>query len=246
MRHYQNFKVKIYADGADIKEISNLTHNPMVTGFTTNPSLMRKANVTDYEQFAHQVIKLVSDKSISFEVFADELSEIEYQAKIIASWGKNVYVKIPITTTQGESTAPVIINLAKKGIAVNVTAITTIEQVETLAPCLDYNTRAIVSIFAGRIADTGVDPMPTMIEAVKILKNKPQAAILWASSRELFNMVQAEQAGCHIITMTPDMIKKLSLFNKDLIQYSLETVSMFYEDAKTAGYTIDVPELEIA
>lgn len=232
-------KTKIFADGADLKGILALVNDPIVKGFTTNPSLMRKDGVTDYEKFACTLLEAVPDKPISFEVFADDMKEMEAQAHKIASWGSNVYVKIPVTNTKGEFTGPLISRLSHSGIALNVTAILTLDQVLQVTNALCVDTPAVVSVFAGRIADTGVDPIPLMTDSVEIMKSKPKAELLWASSRELLNIFQADAIGCHIITVTHDMLKKLSLIGKDLKAYSLETVLMFYKDAAAAGFTIN-------
>lgn len=231
-------KVKMFGDGADLDSILELYKLPHVTGFTTNPTLMKKAGISDYEGFARKLIATVPDRPLSFEVFADEFDEMETQALAIASWGKNVYVKIPVMNTKGKSAATLIKSLSSKGVMLNVTAIMTLEQVREVTEALDVNTPSIVSVFAGRIADTGIDPVPMMAECLKIMASKPKAELLWASPRELLNIMQANDIGCHIITATPDILKKLSLLNKDLTAYSLETVEMFYKDATAAGYTI--------
>ena len=213
--------------------------NPMIKGFTTNPTLMRKAGVADYKSFALQVLGVVRDLPISFEVFDDDFTEMEKQALEIASWGKNVNVKIPVTNTRGEFCGPLAERLSRGGVQLNVTAVMTVEQVKRVADRLALETPAIVSVFAGRIADTGRDPVPIMAESVKVLKSRPKAELIWASPRELLNIFQADAIGCHIITATNDILKKLSLVGKDLDRYSLETVEMFYKDAKAAGYRID-------
>lgn len=230
--------VKIFADGADFDGILAMYENPLIKGFTTNPSLMRKAGITDYEGFARRLLTAVPDRPISFEVFADEPLAMMRQAEIIASWGKNANVKIPVTNTQREFTGRVIESLSADGIMINVTAVMTLTQVRRIAACLSRDTPAIVSVFAGRIADTGIDPVPLMREAVMILADRPRAQLLWASPRELLNIFQADQVGCHIITVTNDVLAKLGLVGKDLDQYSLETVRMFYLDAEAAGYSI--------
>ena len=237
--------VKVFADGADLKQIIDLYANPVIKGFTTNPSLMRKAGVLNYEGFAREVLDKIKDRPVSFEVFADELSTILVQARVIASWGPNVNVKLPVTNTKGEFLGPVIRQLSAEGVVVNVTAIMTLEQVSAVTECLDPATPAIVSVFAGRIADTGVDPVPLMREAVKIMKARPKAELIWASPRELLNVIQAAEVGCHIITVTPDILGKLSLVGKDLDEYSLETVAMFYKDAIAAGYSINLAPLSM-
>jgi len=238
MRTIADLRVKIFADGADLPGIAKLYANPLIKGFTTNPTLMRKSGVTDYAAFAHEVLRAVPDRPVSFEVFADEFGEMERQAHEIASWGANVNVKIPVTTTTGEFCGPVIKRLADAGVVVNVTAIMTLEQVARVSDCLSGRTAAIVSVFAGRIADTGRDPVPLMAEAVGILKAKPKAELIWASPRELLNIFQADEIGCHIITVTHDVLGKLGLVGKDLDGYSLETVQMFHRDAQAAGFTI--------
>lgn len=231
-------KVKLFADGADVSGIKEMAANPLIKGFTTNPTLMRKAGVTDYKSFALQVLKVVGGRPISFEVFADEFGEMEKQALEIASWGKNINVKIPVTNTKGEFCGDLIERLSRAGVQLNVTAVMTLDQVERITDRLAPATSAIVSVFAGRIADTGRDPVPLMAEAVKILKSKPKAELIWASPRELLNIFQANAIGCHIITATNDILKKLSLVGKELDAYSLETVEMFYKDASAAGYSI--------
>lgn len=231
-------KVKLFADGADLSGIKEMYANPLIKGFTTNPTLMRKAGIEDYKTFAMQVLKVVPDRPVSLEVFADEFDEMEQQALEIASWGSNVNVKIPVTNTRCEFSGPLVGRLSRAGVAVNVTAIMTLEQVRKITDHLAPDTPAIISVFAGRIADTGRDPLPLMAEAVKIMRAKPKAELIWASPRELLNIIQADSVGCHIITATNDILKKLSLAGKDLERYSLETVEMFYRDAKAAGYKI--------
>lgn len=242
MNKLANFKIKLFADGADKKGMLEMYQNPWVKGFTTNPTLMRKAGITDYKAFAFDILKTITDRSISFEVFADEFDEMEEQAHQIASWGENVMVKIPVTNTRGESSAALIKRLSADGIPLNVTAILSLDQVKEVADSLAAKTPSIVSVFAGRIADTGVDPIPFMQESLTILKHLPQAELLWASPRELLNVVQADQIGCHIITATNDILNKLSLIGKDLTEYSLDTVKMFYRDAQAAGYEINTLE----
>lgn len=232
------FRIKLYADGADLNGMIEEYKKGIAKGFTTNPTLMRKAGVKSYEEFARAAIKAIPDLPISFEVFSDDLAGMEREARKIASWGNNVYIKIPVTNTKGESTAPLIKKLSSDGLKLNVTAILTLEQVKTVAQALSPETPSIVSVFAGRIADTGVDPVPLMRESVKVLKSNPKAELLWASTRELLNLMQAESCGCHIITITNDIFKKVSLVGKNLNQLSLETVQMFYADAKSAGYNI--------
>lgn len=238
MPDLKSLKVKLFADGADLAGIQEMAANPMIKGFTTNPTLMRKAGIADYKSFALQVLGVVKDRPISFEVFDDDFAEMEKQALEIASWGKNINVKIPVTNTKGEFCGPLVERLSRAGVQLNVTAVMTVDQVRHITDRLAADTPAIVSVFAGRIADTGRDPMPIMVESVKALKSKPKAELIWASPRELLNIFQADQIGCHIITATNDILKKLSLVGKDLDRYSLETVEMFYKDAKAAGYSI--------
>lgn len=235
-----DLKVKLFADGADAAVIAELARDPKIQGFTTNPTLMRKANVTDYRAFALEVLEIVPDRPVSFEVFSDDFDEMEQQGHEIASWGHNVYVKIPVTNTRGEFAGSLVKRLAATGVQVNVTAIMTAHQVQRVAACLSPGTASYVSVFAGRIADTGRDPLPVMKQSVQILAGLPKAELIWASPRELYNVMQADEVGCHIITATNDILKKLSLVGKDLDAYSLETVEMFYRDASAAGYQIDV------
>lgn len=231
-------RIRLFADGADLKNIRELAANPKIQGFTTNPTLMRAAGVSDYRAFAFDVLKVVTGRPISFEVFADDFPTMEAQAREIAKWGENVYVKIPVTNTKGESSCPLIARLAKAGVKLNVTAIMTLDHVGEVGQSLDPAVPAVVSVFAGRVADTGRDPVPHMAKALELLRDTPKAELLWASPRELLNIFQADAIGCHIITATPDLLKKLSLVGKDLDLYSRETVSMFYNDAKAAGFTI--------
>ena len=234
----KDLQIKVFADGADMRGILDMYANPDIQGFTTNPTLMRQAGVEDYEAFARELLGQITDKPVSLEVFADEFDEMERQALKIASWGPNVNVKIPITNTKGEKAAPLIKKLSAQGVVVNVTAMMTLDQVRDVAEALDPATGAIVSVFAGRIADTGIDPVPHMTEALNILKSRPKAELLWASPRELLNIFQADQMGCHIITVTNSLLAKLALVGKDLDEYSRETVEMFYRDASSAGYTL--------
>lgn len=231
-------QVKIFADGADLRGMIEMTKNPYVSGFTTNPTLMNKAGVRDYEAFAREILAHVTDKPISFEVFADDEAEIERQANKIAAWGRNVFVKIPVTNTAGRPLTALVARLAKAGVQQNVTALMTLEQVEAVSEALGDGVAANVSVFAGRIADTGRDPMPIMRRAVEILSRFPKQELIWASPRELLNIFQAEATGCHIITVANDVLKKLDLVGKDLEEYSLETVQMFHRDATTAGYRL--------
>jgi transaldolase len=235
-----NLKVKIFADGADRDRVDAMCAEPWIRGFTTNPTLMRAAGVDDYESFAHDLLSLVPDKPISFEVIADELGEIERQARLIATWGDNVYVKVPITTTRGEPTAEVVRRLSASGVKVNVTAIMTLEQVEDAAAWLAGGPGGYVSVFAGRIADSGRDPIPIMSAALEQLEPHPHEELIWASPREVLNVVQADAIGCHVITVTDEILKRLPNLGRELDEYSLDTVRMFHRDAETAGYTLDV------
>lgn len=231
-------KIKLYCDGANFDDIVSMAKNPLISGFTTNPTLVRKAGVTDYEAFGRKVLAAVPNRPISLEVFADNLNQMESQGRAIAEWGKNVNVKIPVTNTKREFAGPIIQRLSRDGIILNVTAIMTLDQVKRVAQVLDPNTPAIVSVFAGRIADTGIDPVPLMAKAVELLKDRPKAELLWASPRELLNIFQADSIGCQIITATADILGKLKLVGKNLDDYSLDTVKMFYNDAQAAGYSI--------
>jgi transaldolase len=227
-------RVKIFADGADLKGILELYRNPLIKGFTTNPTLMRKAGVTDYEAFARELLAAVPDRPISFEVFADDFEEMATQAARIAAWGDNVYVKIPITNTSRETAVPLVKRLASQGIKVNVTALTTLGQVREVLPALENGPAAYVSVFAGRIADTGRDPIPLMAAAIELLRPLPNVELIWASPREILNLVQADGIGCHVITVTHDLLAKLPLLGKALEDVSLDTVKMFAEDARKA------------
>lgn len=238
MKGLKQFKIKLYADGADLNDMVGAYNEGIVSGFTTNPTLMKKAGVKNYEEFARAALKAIPDLPISFEVFSDDLDGMEREARKIAGWGKNAYIKIPVTNTKGESTAPIVKKLSMDGLKLNVTAILTIEQVKQVSQALSPATPSVVSVFAGRIADTGRDPMPIMKEAVSILKSNKKAELLWASTRELLNLVQAESCGCHIITITNDILKKVPMLGKDLNELSLDTVKMFYNDAQGAGYKI--------
>lgn len=234
----REFSVKIFADGADINGMLEMYHTGFVKGFTTNPTLMKKAGVTNYEEFAHAAIKAIPDFPLSFEVFSDDFKTMENEARKIGSWGNNVYIKIPITNTRGESSAPLIKKLSAEGFRLNITAILTLQQVEVVLKSISSGSGAIVSVFAGRIADTGVNPVPLMREAAKMCKSIVRTESLWASTRELLNIFQAEECGVDIITVTNDILKKLPNIGKDLNQLSLETVRMFYNDAKSLGYKI--------
>ena len=230
--------LKIFADGADKAGIFEMYRNPRIDGFTTNPTLMRKAGVKDYTTFAKEILQVIEDKPISFEVFADEFNEMERQALEIASWGKNVYVKIPVMNTKRETSFDLVQRLSKEGVQLNITAMMTLEQVQKVAKAVKGGPSCFVSFFAGRVADTGVDPIPMMQEALRLLINTPNAELLWASPREVFNVYQAESIGCHIITATNDILKKLNLKDKDLAEFSQETVKMFYDDAQASGFKI--------
>lgn len=239
MPGHRSLKIKIFLDGAEVDSMrAALTAMPFVRGFTTNPTLMRKAGVSDYAAFAQEAIAAVGGLPISFEVFSDEFDEMERQARTIRGWGGNTFIKVPITNTRGDSSIPLIERLSAEGIPVNVTALLTLEQVRAVARVLAPATPAIVSVFAGRIADTGIDPVPVMTEAVALLADRPKAELLWASPREVLNVVQADSCGCGIITATKDILAKLPLLGRDLTAYSLETVRMFYDDAKAAGYEL--------
>jgi transaldolase len=233
-----DLRVKLFADGAEKAAMLELYDKPYIKGFTTNPTLMRKAGVTDYQAFALDVLSAIKDRPISFEVFADEFDEMEEQAHRIAAWGENVYVKIPVTNTRRQPAYDLIRRLSRSGVKVNVTALLTLNQVHEVASALAGGAPANISVFAGRIADTGVDPVPLMAAAGAMLKASPQIELIWASPRELLNVFQAEATGCHIITATPDILKKLSLVDKDLADYSLETVQMFFDDGRKAGFTL--------
>jgi len=233
-----DLKIKIFADGANIDDMLKAYKEGWVSGFTTNPTLMRQAGVMDYEAFARKVLSIIKDLPVSFEVFADDFKTMEIEAKKIAAWGKNVYVKIPITNTKGESSISLIKKLNDEGLSLNITAIMPLEQVEEVINAINPGIKNIISVFAGRIADTGRDPLPIMKKAVEICRKNPNAEVLWASPRELLNIFHAEEAGCHIITVLPDILKKLTIVGKDLKEYSLDTVRMFYNDALNAGYKI--------
>ena len=234
-----NLRIAIYADGADVRDMVSARDAGLVQGFTTNPTLMRKSGVTDYSAFAREALDATNGMPISFEVFADDFDEMERQARLIATWGDSVFVKIPITNTKGESAIPLIGRLSAAGVKLNITAILTLEQVREVVNALDPNTPAIVSVFAGRIADTGVDPVPLMRVAAAICAAKPKAELLWASPRELLNIFQADEVGCHIITVTSDILKKYAtMVGKPLDELSLDTVKMFYNDATAAGFKL--------
>ena len=238
MKKIEDLKVKIFSDGADKKDMLEMNSKTFIKGLTTNPTLMKKAGIKDYEIFAKDILSTIKEKPISFEVFSDDFDDMEKQAMEIASWATNVYVKIPITNTKKESSKELVQRLAKKKVKLNITAIMTLDQVKTVLSVLDNKVPSVISVFAGRIADTGKDPIPLMKECLKEMKINPKSELLWASPRELLNIIQADQIGCHIITVTKDVIKKLKLVNYDLEDYSLDTVKMFYKDAVDAGFKI--------
>ena len=234
----ERLRVKIFADGADRNAIAELATNPVVSGFTTNPTLMRAAGVENYEAFARDIVELVPELPISLEVFSDDFGEMEQQARTISQWGENVFVKIPVTNTRGDSAAEVVRHLVAEGVRLNVTALTTVRQVEEIAAALKGSTAAFVSVFAGRIADTGRDPSPIMAEAVEVLNAHPQLQLIWASPREILNILHADAVGCHVITVTQQLLAKLSWLGRDLEGVSLDTVRMFHDDARAANYSL--------
>lgn len=238
MESLSALRTKIFADGASLETMRALSQHSWVKGFTTNPTLMRKEKITDYERFAHDVIVEIPDKPVCFGVFSDDFDEMYSQALTIAGWGNNIYVKIPCTNTRGQSSAELVSALAKEGVQQNVTAVLTLEQVEVMTEALAIGPSAYLSVFAGRIADTGVDPMPIMKSAVYMMSAYRQLELIWASPRELLNIMQADEIGCHIITVTQDILKKMHLVGKGLAEYALETVRMFHSDAVAAGYCI--------
>jgi transaldolase len=238
MKPLSDLKVKIFADGADKAQILKFHANPLIRGFTTNPTLMRAAGVNNYETFAREILDVVHDRPISFEVFADDFREMERQARKIAAWAENVYVKIPITNTKRQSSMELANQLAHSGVKVNVTAVLTLDQVRAAADALRGGASAVISIFAGRIADTGRDPVPTIAAAVDLVSAQPNIELIWASPRELLNIFQANDAGCHIITVPENILAKLEAIGKDLHQFSLETVKMFHNDAARSGYKL--------
>lgn len=233
-----DLRVKVFADGADLAAIRELAEDPIIRGFTTNPTLMRKAGVTDYESFAREALEIVGGRPISFEVFTDDFVEMAREARLLAGLGESVYVKIPVTDTAGNSSAELVSELSSEGIKLNVTGLFTLDQVATISNALDDATPACISLFAGRIADAGVDPVPIVADAVELISSKPAQELIWASPREVLNVVQADQVGCHIITVTHDLLKKLPLLGTDLTRFSLETVRMFNGDALSAGYKL--------
>jgi len=238
IRSAADLKIRLFADGADLQGMLKMYSMPWIQGFTTNPTLIRKAGISDYAAFGQQVVQSIPDRPISFEVFSDDFAEMERQAMEMAHWGSNVYVKIPITNTRGESSVELCRRLAARGLKLNVTALMTLQQVHEIAAALAGGPPAYVSVFAGRAADTGVDPVPLMRTALGILAPYPNIQLIWASPRELLNIVQADTIGCHIITVTYDLLAKLDLLGKDLAEYSLDTVKMFYRDAQASGFQI--------
>jgi len=238
MTSLSQLAVKIFADGADKAGILEMYAKPYIRGLTTNPTLMRKAGIADYRAFARDVLAAIVDKPVCFEVFADDFAEMERQALEIAGWADNVYVKIPITNTRRESSAALVKRLADRRVKLNVTAIMTLAQVRETAAALNPATPSYVSVFAGRIADTGLDPQPLMLEAVKMLEVNANAQLVWASTREVLNIFQADAIGCHVITVTRDILSKLALVGYDLTEYSLDTVKMFHDDAQSAGFSL--------
>jgi transaldolase len=238
MTRVEDLKVKIFADGAEKAGMLEMYAKPYIKGFTTNPTLMHKAGLTDYRAFARDIVAAIPDRPISFEVFSDDFDEMERQAREIATWGENVYVKIPVTNTRREPAYDLVRRLSNDGIKLNITAIMTIDQVRNVVDSVKDGAPSCISVFAGRIADTGRDPVPIMSECVSILKPAPQAELIWASPRELLNIIQADAIGCHIITVTNDILKKLPLVGKDLGDYSLDTVKMFFEDGQKAGFSL--------
>lgn len=238
MKKLSELNVKIFADGADISGMLEMYQKTYIKGFTTNPTLMKKAGITDYETFAKEVISCIPDRPISFEVFSDDFDEMYRQAGKISSWGDNVYVKIPVTNTKKHSSAELIRKLSDDGIKLNVTALLTLDQVSEASQALAGGPAAYISVFAGRIADAAVDPVPVMAKAVEIMRPHPNLELIWASPRELLNIFQADEIGCHVITVTNDILNKLHLIGKDLSDYSLDTVKMFRNDAVNAGYML--------
>ena len=238
MKRVEELSVKIFADGAEKAGMLEMYAKPFIKGFTTNPTLMHKAGLTDYRAFAHEIVEAIPDRPISFEVFADEFGDMERQAREIATWGDNVYVKIPVTNTRREPAYDLVRRLSEEGIKLNITAIMTVDQVRHIVDAVSEGAPSCISVFAGRIADTGRDPVPIMAECVGLLKAAPAAELIWASPRELLNIMQADAIGCHIITVTNDILKKLTLVGKDLSDYSLDTVKMFFDDGRKAGFTL--------
>jgi transaldolase len=238
MKSILDLSIKIFADGAELDGMLEMYGKPYIKGFTTNPTLMHKAGLTDYRNFGKSILNVIRDRPISFEVFSDDFDEMERQAREIATWGSNVYVKIPVTNTRRMPSHELVSRLSHDGVKLNVTALMTVEQVKTVADALEGGAASCISVFAGRIADTGRDPVPIMAEALQVMKRVPNAELIWASPRELLNIFQANEIGCHIITVTNDVLKKLPLVGKDLTDFSLETVKMFYDDGKKAGFAL--------
>jgi transaldolase len=238
MKRVEELTVRIFADGAEKAGMLEMYAKPYIKGFTTNPTLMHKAGLTDYRAFAHEILEAIPDRPISFEVFSDEFGDMERQAREIATWGDNVYVKIPVTNTRSEPAYDLVRRLSNEGVKLNITAIMTVDQVRHVVDAVKEGAPSCISVFAGRIADTGRDPVPLMAECVDILKAAPAAELIWASPRELLNIMQADAIGCHIITVTNDILKKLTLVGKDLSDYSLDTVKMFFDDGRKAGFTL--------
>jgi transaldolase len=240
MKSVSELRVQVFADGADKASMLDLYRQPYIKGFTTNPTLMRKAGITDYERFALDILQHIPDRPISFEVFADDEPEMERQARKIARWANNVYVKIPVTNTRSEPMYDLIRRLSADGIQVNATALLALDQVRHVAKALQGGAPSYISVFAGRVADTGRDPIPLMKSALELMAPEPNCQLVWASPRELLNIFQADDIGCHIITVTSDVLKKVSLVGKDLHEFSLETVRMFHDDAAHSGYTLEL------
>ena len=238
MNALSKLSVKIFADGANLPGMLELYRRPYIKGFTTNPTLMRQAGITDYAAFARQVLKAIPDRPISFEVFSDEFAQMECQAQRIAGWGSNVYVKIPVSNTRGEPSYDLVRRLSQNGLRLNVTAVMTLDQVEAVTDALAGGAPSCISVFAGRIADTGRDPVPLMVDALRLMRRAPQAELIWASPREVLNILQADAIGCHIITVTHDLLKKAGTIGKPLDEFSLDTVAMFRSDAEAAGFTV--------
>ena len=238
MQGIEGLSVKIFADGANLAAMQELYQRPYIKGFTTNPTLMRKAGITDYAAFARDVLRTIPDRPISFEVFSDEFTEMERQAREIASWGSNVYVNIPVTNTLRQPAHDLVRRLSRDGLQVNVTAVMTLDQVQAVTDALADGAASCISVFAGRIADTGRDPLPLMADALRIMTRAPRAELIWASSREVLNVLQADSIGCHIITVTSDLLNRLAIVGKPLEEYSLDTVKMFYDDATAAEFSV--------
>jgi transaldolase len=238
MQSFDGLKVKLFADGADLSTMVKMSKLDYIKGLTTNPTLMRKVGIKDYKAFSHEVLREIKDKPISFEIFSDDFEEMKRQALEIASWADNIYVKIPITSSVGDSTVQVVEFLVKNGVKVNVTALLTLDQVHSVVQVLDSDVPSYISVFAGRIADTGRDPVEIMKGSLELMKENLNSELIWASPRELLNIIQADEIGCHIITATSEILSKLNLIGKDLNDYSLETVQMFRNDALASGYTI--------